>query len=109
MKNTRELTYDVAFIFFLILCSFFCKANRFSSNEKSMNLEKVSKAEAVNHDEKIRLCVKKLDNCFSDCDDRFSTTQRINYIERGSCRDACVVSTLRESTDCMIYYQSSRR
>lgn len=108
MKNVCGKRCDLNFIALLILSFLFCRTNRYSSDPKRIDLEKLSKFEVGSHDEKMRLCFKELDKCLLDCNERFPTSLRGNYIPRGSCRDACV-SILRESTDCMIFYQSSRK
>lgn len=82
---------------------------RYNSDARGIDISKLSKKELSNQNtEKQRLCYRELDSCFLNCNERFPSTQRPNYIPRGSCRDSCV-NTIRENTDCMIYYQSSRK
>ncbi|TGK18839.1 hypothetical protein EHO98_12275 [Leptospira stimsonii] len=97
---------------FLIAISVLLISNcwlRYRSDVGTIDKSKISNAELSNQNiGKQRLCYQELDNCFSKCSERFPVTQRPNYIPRGNCRDSCV-NTIRETTDCVIYYQSSRK
>lgn len=108
MKTARELKQNLVIVL-LISLSLFCRGTRYNSIPKSLDLEKLSSAEITSQEnERQRLCYKELDTCFSDCNQQFPTNQRPNHVFRGSCRDSCVFK-LRESTDCLIFYESIRK
>ncbi|OAM86117.1 hypothetical protein A1343_15905 [Leptospira interrogans serovar Bataviae] len=100
-------TYSYSAISLIVLLTSCRFANKIEP--KKIDEEKISNTiSSKQSSEKQHICYKELDSCFSDCNERFLNVQRTNYISRGKCRDACV-ATMRETTDCLIFYQSSRK